>query len=201
MELTVRLYKKHDLDLLELKARENFSIGKQIKNTLRAYIKGENYIIPVPEQAKPDVFLKDERLHIYLNGKEDRDIINFILKIKPGFRNSAIKLILRNYLGFTNLIPYILPGEDIPVSRKKPAESETVKKEPVSLENEEKWTIQQDKDPGIKKQVAKNSEAHEKKEKEPEYPLQDNSYSEVTDKDDNDDFNLFSAVDKLIGNY
>lgn len=165
MNIIVRFYKKHDLDLLELKARENFQIGKQIKKSLCAYVRGENFSIEIPQEKPDRNYFKNDSVLIKLNSEKDKDVIDFMRNIHPGFRNSAIKLILRGYLPMTNIAPYVL-------------------KEDTGRNEIKKKTI-------LPAKVKPDTMSA---------PLKELEEKKVDDiNDEADDFNLFSAVDKLIG--
>lgn len=107
MKLVIRLYRRHDLDLLYLYQNPDFNFQKKIKTVLKDFIKNEGNnprktIVHIPPYSTHTCNYTDLRscvqIHIYLSEKKDKDIIEFIKNIKTGFRNSLVKNIFRNYL-------------------------------------------------------------------------------------------------------
>lgn len=99
MKLTIRIYKRHDLDLLYLYRQESdFDFKESLKKTLKAYIKGKNIKNDLPSgecksvSSLPTVV----QMHIMLDAKEDQDILQWIKGITRGRRNNLIKNIFRN---------------------------------------------------------------------------------------------------------
>ena len=100
MIVTVRIYKRHDPDLVHLIENYEFDIKKAVYCALSGYIKGEAFVISLPK--KRDVAYKTSgriiRGDLRLNEMEDEAIIRFISQIPGGERNCALKTILRLYL-------------------------------------------------------------------------------------------------------
>lgn len=99
MKLTVRIYKRHDLDLLYLYRQESdFDFKQKMKEALKAYIKGKPIKNAIPDggcncvSSLPSVI----QMHILLDPKEDKDILGWIKGITKGRRNNLIKNIFRN---------------------------------------------------------------------------------------------------------
>lgn len=100
MRLTMRIYKRHDPDLLALyyAADKEYDIKNKIKNTIREYINGvipEN-ILPNTSCIKMFDLPPKVNFHIQLDNTEDKDIIDWLKTIKQGRRNNLIKNILRS---------------------------------------------------------------------------------------------------------
>lgn len=100
MIVTVRIYKRHDPDLVHLIENYEFDIKKAVYCALSGYIKGEAFVISLPK--KRDVPYKTSgriiRGDLRLNEMEDEALIRFISQIPGGERNCALKTILRLYL-------------------------------------------------------------------------------------------------------
>lgn len=100
MLVTVRIYKRHDPDLVNLIENYEFDIKKAVYCALSGYIKHEMFIISLPK--KRDVPRKSNgriiRGDLRLNEVEDEDLIRFISQIPGGERNCTLKTILRLYL-------------------------------------------------------------------------------------------------------
>lgn len=103
----MRLYRRHDLDLLFLYDNPNFNFQKKVKYVLKDFVKNNGFnnktvSIEIPPYDVNTCNYTDLRgyvqIHIYLSPQKDKDIINFIKSIKTGFRNSTVKNIFRNYL-------------------------------------------------------------------------------------------------------
>lgn len=102
MKFTMRLYKRHDLDLLLLHKTKGFSMQKAVKAALLMHLGLiEEYPIPYPECSE-DVkkFYSSSQFHLSLSEKDDNDkaIIRFLNDIPRGFRNSYCKNLTRYYL-------------------------------------------------------------------------------------------------------
>ena len=97
MIVTVRIYKRHDPDLVHLIENYEFDIKKAVYCALSGYIKGEAFVISLPK--KRDVPYKTSgriiRGDLRLNEMEDEALIRFISQIPGGERNCALKTILR----------------------------------------------------------------------------------------------------------
>ena len=100
MLVTVRIYKRHDPDLVSLIENYEFDIKKAVYCALSGYMKQEIFIISLPK--KRDVPYKTNgriiRGDLQLDEEEDKPLIDFIAQIPSGERNCTIKTILRLYL-------------------------------------------------------------------------------------------------------
>ena len=97
----MRLYKRHDLDLLCLYNCKGFSIQTAIKRAVLAAINQEQCVITCPSHTV--VFCdmpSNVQFHLYLskNNEDDVKIYNFIKSISVGYKNSVLKNITRKYL-------------------------------------------------------------------------------------------------------
>lgn len=101
MRLTMRIYKRHDIDLLAFyfASGDDFDIKSEIKDIIRAYIKGKHTNKKLPELECPPMASLPPKVnfHIPLDKKEDADIIAWLNTIRAGKRNNLIKNIFRTY--------------------------------------------------------------------------------------------------------
>lgn len=101
MDITVRLYKLHDYDLIYLYKNLRFPIKDAIKKALIAYVRNESVFFEVPvEKVSEDNLndIKNAQFHIKLDEEEEKDIIDFLAGLKRFYRNSFLKNLLRGYL-------------------------------------------------------------------------------------------------------
>lgn len=151
MDILIRFYVAHDLDLLELKARENFDMRATIKKALRAFVRNEDFIVSIPNEKPKNNFFKNDCLSIRIKNSKDQDIIDFITNIRPGLRNSAIKNILRNYIPAFNIEPYMVPewsvGKSLMKTMKEDKEDkEKLRKDIITAPPVENDTAKQEQD-------------------------------------------------------
>ncbi len=112
----MRIYRRHDLDLIGLFANDNFKFEEEVANSLRAYVRKEEtkIIIPTTHSFSKCVNPKSQ-VNIILDEKQDKDVIDFLFSVPSGNRNSFIKSVFRNYINapyfeaFTSDIKYTQP--------------------------------------------------------------------------------------------
>ena len=110
MNVIVRLYWQHDLDLVALTLHPMFEMGKWMKKAMIAYAQGdEEFHIPLPPEMPPEKPLENSDAHFALDPKNEieNEVIKILQQFRNGQRNSVIKLIFRNYLDELFLKPYI----------------------------------------------------------------------------------------------
>lgn len=104
MDITVRLYIRHDLDLIGLKQNPNFNFNKYMKDAVIAWANEDNnFIIPMPVPAEEKIPLKSSVFHFRLNNKEHEYVIKRLKSIRYSYRNAFLKTIFRHYLQYTPL--------------------------------------------------------------------------------------------------
>ena len=108
MNVTVRLYWQHDLDLVALSIHPEFDIGKWIKRAVIAWAREDkSFYIPSPLFPQPySAKIESTTIHFKLSPEKEADVISCIHGIRTGFRNSAMKLIFRTYLRSPYMAPY-----------------------------------------------------------------------------------------------
>lgn len=96
-KVLLRIYSRHDLDLVALRNIKEFDINRAIKYVLHEYIKGTpvKMQIPIVPDFTEAKFKSSYTIFLNLNEEEDSDIISFLDTIKPYYRNAAIKTIFR----------------------------------------------------------------------------------------------------------
>lgn len=100
MRLTIRIYKRHDPDLLAFyyAAGKDFDIKTAIKTCLKNYIANNEQSFSLPDlQCEPMATLPPKvNFHIPVDREKDADIAEWLKTIKQGRRNNLIKNIFRN---------------------------------------------------------------------------------------------------------
>ena len=98
MRVTIRLYKRHDLDLLALYFVDDYNFTEEFKKAIRGYIHGKpmKNRIPHMENMK-NVYSMPSKVSFHIQLKDDdKDILDFIRSITRGRRNNMLKNIFRN---------------------------------------------------------------------------------------------------------
>lgn len=212
MNIIVRFYWQHDLDLVALAKHPKFEMDVMMKKALTAYVRGESLSIPLPPREPYRVELDSCYIHFTLNHKKDADLIEFIKTIRYGFRNSALKMIFRNYLESYNMDVffdeqnYLAKSRGVKRQEKLPGDAPVLKQEPkATIPNPPTQTIP---DPSLKqndttplRKPPKESESHSETETfgntistESEFDLS----KEENKGMEGNGFDLFSALDKLM---
>lgn len=100
LRYTIRLYRLHDLDLITFVETHEFNLIRAVYSSLSAFAKGDAFVIEIPPrriQKLPPlnrVYIKA----LTLDSEQDKDAIEILAKIAPGYRNSFLKNLLRMYL-------------------------------------------------------------------------------------------------------
>lgn len=98
MRVTIRLYKRYDIDLLSLYHNSAFPFQQHFKDAIRNYIRGTPKKIMIPEPQDDKFSYETIQFQMTLDAKIDKDIIAWIRNIKNGYKNSILKNIFRNSL-------------------------------------------------------------------------------------------------------
>lgn len=187
MDIKVRFYTTHDLDLNELKSREGFDMGTQIKKALRAFVRNKAFTVNIPDKKPSKDYKKNDCIALRFNSSEDQDIIDFIKNIHPGYRNSLIKNILRLYIPVFNIEPYMVPEW---TGRKEFTKNEDKKSfSTTEIKEDDKKTTETVKG----NVVSSESISQEQAKKETE-----TSAKESINADEDDDFDYIAAFANLI---
>lgn len=101
MNITVRLYRLHDYDLIYLYKNLQYPVKDLMKRALIAYVRNEPEFFDFPVKVPPEdelLNVKNAQFHLVLHEFEDADIIDFLLHIKPYYRNNFLKNLVRYYI-------------------------------------------------------------------------------------------------------
>ena len=101
MDITVRLYKLHDYDLIYLYKNLQFPVRDAMKKALIAYVRNEPVFFDYPVNKVNDdnlVDIKNVQFHLKLNETDEADVIEYLKGLKRFYRNSFLKNLLRGYL-------------------------------------------------------------------------------------------------------
>lgn len=144
---TIRLYKKHDMDLLSLRLR-GVDLADAVHQSLIAFVEGRDMILSLPPSRNND----DKRINtvtkiekkITLDDEDDIDveIINMLERINEGAWNNFFKNILRMYLWHPYAENYIKSSKDLQFFENQ---TEIYKK------NKEKFATRREKRKKVKK--------------------------------------------------
>ena len=97
----MRLYKRHDIDLLCIYKQKGYSLQHTIKQAVLAYLNNEDVKIDYPDCCSAVAVLPSTaQFHLYLSNTDEDDIKiqECIAKIPKGFKNSFLKNITRYYI-------------------------------------------------------------------------------------------------------
>lgn len=108
MQITVRLYRQHDMDLVGLYRTKDFKFQRHMKNALKAYAEGKDYCIhhPGDKDIRKGYVPKIVQMHIYLTPEQDESAISVLQTIRDGYRGAFLKALFRKYLNNEPLAAY-----------------------------------------------------------------------------------------------
>jgi hypothetical protein len=99
MNVIVRLYRQHDIDLMAIYLKKGIKFSTTMKEALLAYARNEPYSIQIPDGPYKKHYLKKSiAFHIELDEETDRDAILLLKKVRVGMRNVFLKTLFRNYV-------------------------------------------------------------------------------------------------------
>ena len=96
----IRLYKPHDLDLIQLLTQYQFDLTKAVYCCLTAFANGEHFLIEIPPKRE-EPLRSDRKIFaraLILSKQKDEKAIRILEEITPGYRNNFLKNLLRIYL-------------------------------------------------------------------------------------------------------
>jgi len=101
MNVTVRLYARQDMDLIELYKHSDFSLPAAMKTAVCNFAKREARIIPSPPPEPLEHYRvpKSIQFHIIFTEKDGEETIAFLKHVTKGMRNNCLKNLLRASLG------------------------------------------------------------------------------------------------------
>ena len=97
---TIRLYQRHDMDLITFCELYEVSFARATYCVLKSFVKGETFVLAIPPKKMNS---DDELKHLYhkkliLDTEKDKDVIALLENVLPGYKNSFIKNLLRQYI-------------------------------------------------------------------------------------------------------
>lgn len=121
----------HDYDLMMLKSKTNINLSKVTKAVLESYLQNKQYKLNVSElKIKENVPGKTLPYHstyvIQLHEEKDKEIIDLLSKIEPGYANCFVRTLLRHYLSFDVLSWFLEQDSDKNAYCKKQSLTESV---------------------------------------------------------------------------
>ena len=99
---TMRFYRVHDLDIVTFIETHEFNISHAMYSALSAFSNGEAFVIKIPPRRRADLpqLRRVYSRALILDTEKDAKAISILSLIKPGYRNSFLKNLLRQYLCF-----------------------------------------------------------------------------------------------------
>lgn len=116
MIIKMRIYRRHDLDLIGLFANKEFDFETEVYKSLKAFVDGKRYIIKFPATDNFSKTVNSKcQVNLFLDDLKDGKMIDFLYTIPAGNRNSFLKSLIRNNLeapyvsGFVGEIKFAVP--------------------------------------------------------------------------------------------
>ena len=213
MDKLIRLYRTHDLDLICLKADPSFRFNKKFKQAVCAYVRGEEFEIEIPPlQAGYSFKYLNTAFHLKFSERTEMDIINFLNSLRDGNGTGAMKAIFRSYFKGFRLEPFLYTSSKIKKVNNCPIMVVYKENEDVNdIENLNSIKKPQKKE---KEQHSKNDVSKITKNETATVPIgaasqniyeseninsgTNNDDISKNDKEQNGEFDLFSALDKMM---
>lgn len=130
MKVVMRLYRMHDMDLIALYKHKQFNFRNALRYALKNYIydNPKKMLAPTAVDLSETEFRSCYRFIISFDDEKDSDVIELLLNVKPRYRNSFLKNILR----------YSLVGMNVSVYSS--LSSEYIKENKLLLKNKELYS-------------------------------------------------------------
>ncbi len=118
MQITVRLYRQHDMDLIGLYLTPGFKFTTEMKNALIAHVKGNDYRISAPTTPSgyKGYLKRSIMVHLSIDRNDYHDVYKVLEALKDGQRNAYIKTIMRMSIDRMPLFSY-MSGDGITMNR------------------------------------------------------------------------------------
>lgn len=96
MRITLRLYRRHDIDLISLYKNPKFDFKKACVMALKGYVHKQPVFFKQPPYYAPkDEFKYGYQMFLVLDDNKDADIIDYLDTLRPRYRNEFIKMVIR----------------------------------------------------------------------------------------------------------
>lgn len=105
-DITMRLHRQHDMDLIHLYRIPGFSFQKEMKQALVNFAEGQAYSIQIPEEEPETGYVPScVRVHFLLDKTkpQEKKALDILNEIKTGYRNSFLKSVFRANLSYIPL--------------------------------------------------------------------------------------------------
>lgn len=113
-KILLRLYNPHDIDLISLMIRHQMDIIKAVYCAITAFANKESFVIRIPPLREYN--LESKRVyskHLILDLEKDKNVIQLLERIEPGYRNNFLKNILRLYLLYPATETFFINAENM----------------------------------------------------------------------------------------
>lgn len=112
-QVSIRLYRRHDIDLISLYKNPELNFKAAILMTLNSYAKGESLLfLPAASDIKTKEYKYVYQIFIKIDKAKYPDIINLLDNVKDGYRTIFIKSVLRGALIGTNASACLKNSDD-----------------------------------------------------------------------------------------
>lgn len=185
MRVTIRLYKRYDIDLLSLYHNSEFKFKEFFKSAVRNYIRGTPQKIQIPEPQDDTFSYETIQFQLNFHPKEDQDVIAWIRNIKAGYKNSILKNMFRNslcgiYYYYTMNVHHA--DEMLMLNQKSAEIASNDDKSDQKIIVEEKENQKNNQDEPEKKEV-KDEQEHKKKDENASEKTREQQENETPDFD------------------
>ena len=185
MQVTIRLYRQHDMDLIHIYRLDGFRFANEMKKVLVSYANGTIYTPDFPETIPESGYVpKYHQTHFLLNDKDpkQKEAIDLLLHLKKGLRNSFLKALFRSCLAYLPLESF-LDGDGMIMRHATYADIDKLMRMPQKeVEKEEDPVIPQEITPPVLNQpVGSIAPAKKTEEKAPEPVISDTEEDDLFD--------------------
>ena len=107
VRVTVRLYRRHDLDLIALYRTEGFKFQKEMAACARAAASGKTHEVTLPKGEPGKGYVKrNYMISLGFDRVRDADVLRMLENIKPGMRCPYLKALMRTCISGARLSIY-----------------------------------------------------------------------------------------------
>ena len=220
VNVTIRLYKKQDLDLISLYQCPNFSLPQTIRTVVNACADNKPVFVDLPDAVELTPLSQLQQclqFHIIFSEEKDGEqTIRFLKSIRPGYRNNFIKNLIRCYLSGMQMSYYFVntvsPVTNVPQPAKE-QKKKTEKKQRNRISDAPKKEsvppivkiIPDTEDKNIPEIVSSPDEMAEEQKTNPVIHIEMPQTSSEPDEDNDggnsqDEFDLFSSIETMLSN-
>ena len=117
MHIILRLYRMHDYDIMLLKYNRHINFSRTVRSMLRSFADNKIYNIDYSEvvyDIDPKNIPYKSQLVINFDEEKDKKVIEMLLNIKDGYRNSFIRDVIRLYMSTFFISQYQIEKRTLP---------------------------------------------------------------------------------------